>query len=225
MKEIVKNTTLILIFFLVFLFKENIYGIFIKVNKLDNITKEVEDIKNNYYYEEYYKLLDEMDINVTDAYSYEYSKILYRDIYDYYNEITILKGKNDNIKNGSAIINEYGLIGTIKKVNKNSSVVTLISNKESSISIKVNNAYGLLVYENNKLMLKSINNYENIKIGDIVYTSGIGTLPGNIKIGEITAIKEDELGIEQKIYIEPFVNFDNINYVAILKGENLWFCF
>lgn len=221
MKEIFKNTTLLLIFFLVFLFKEHIYGIFINVNNLDMITKEVNNIKENFYYEEYHKLLDEMDINISETYNYHFSKVLYRDIYDYYNELTILKGENDNIKNGSAIINEYGLIGTIKKVNKNSSIVTLITNKESSISVRVNNAYGLLVYENNKLILKSINNYENIKIGDLVYTSGIGTLPSNIKIGEITSIKEDALGIEQKIYIEPFVDFDNINYVAILEGESI----
>lgn len=223
MKMITKNTLLLLIFFLIFLFKENIYGLFIKANNFEAIESEIAKIENSYYYTEYYNLLDAMDININDEYKYEYSKILYRDIYEYYNEITIFKGKKDNIEKGSAIINEDGLIGTVKNVNKNSSVVTLITNKNSNISIKVNDVYGMLVYENNNLILKSINNYENIAIGDIVYTSGIGSLPGNIKIGEVTTIKKDNLGIEPKIFIESYVNFDKIKYVAILKGAELWF--
>ena len=221
MKTITKNTLLLLIFFLIFLFKENIYGLFIKVNNFEKIESEIEKIENNYYYTEYYNLLDVMDLNISDEYKYEYSKILYRDIYEYYNEITILKGKNDNIEKGSAIINEDGLIGTVKRVNKNSSIVTLITNKNSNISIKVNDAYGMLLYENNNLIIKSINSYENIAVGDIVYTSGIGNLPGNIKIGEVIAIKKDNLGIEPKIFIESYVNFDKINYIAILQGADL----
>jgi len=138
MKEIYKTTTIFLIFFIVFLFKESIYEVIIKVNNLDKLDKSIIKIKESYYEEEYKTLLKTINVIDENEFSYVYSKVLYRDIYNYFDEITILKGYNDNIKNNSAVINENGLIGTINKVNKNSSVVNLITNKNSQISIKVN---------------------------------------------------------------------------------------
>lgn len=218
MKQLYKNSAVFLIFFLTFLFKENIYDLFIKSSNLDAIAQEITSIENNYYYEKYNKLLSEINLEIPPNYNYTYSKILYRDVYDFYDEITVLKGVKDNINNKGAVINHLGLVGVIKKVNKNSTVVTLITNKDSNVSIKINDAYGILVCENNRLIIKSINNYENIKIGDIVYTSGIASLPGGIKIGEVIGLQNDKLGIEQNIYVEPYVDFDDITYVAILNG-------
>jgi len=223
MKEIYKTTTIFLIFFIVFLFKESIYEVIIKVNNLDKLDKSIIKIKESYYEEEYKTLLKTINVIDENEFSYVYSKVLYRDIYNYFDEITILKGYNDNIKNNSAVINENGLIGTINKVNKNSSVVNLITNKNSQISIKVNNVYGILKSENNDLIITGINNYENVHIGDIVFTSGIGSLPENIKVGTISNIKKDKLGLEQKIIVSSDVDFDNVKYIAILCGEELWF--
>jgi len=221
MKEIYKTTTIFLIFFIVFLFKESIYEVIIKVNNLDKLDKSIIKIKESYYEEEYKTLLKTINVIDENEFSYVYSKVLYRDIYNYFDEITILKGYNDNIKNNSAVINENGLIGTINKVNKNSSVVNLITNKNSQISIKVNNVYGILKSENNDLIITGINNYENVHIGDIVFTSGIGSLPENIKVGTISNIKKDKLGLEQKIIVSSDVDFDNVKYIAILCGEEL----
>lgn len=225
MKEIYKNTAILLIFFIVFLFKENIYGLFIRINNLDKLDYRIAEIKNSYYEKEYKSLLKTISLSNTNNYEYTYSKVLYRNIYDYFNEMTILKGKNDSIKKNSAVLNEYGLIGTIKKVNKNSSVVSLITNKNSNISVKINNTFGILKYDNNNLVITSINNYQEINIGDIIYTSGIGSLPEGIKVGTVKEISINSLGIEQKIIVNPAVDIDALNYVAILKGEWLWLYF
>jgi len=209
-------------FFIVFLFKESIYGLFIKTNNLDEVNKSIENIKETYYEKEYKDLLKTTNLLEWNSYESIYSKVLYRDIYEFYNEITILRGSENNIKKNSAVINENGLIGTIKKVNKNSSVVSLITNTDSKISIRVNNSYGILKFSKNNLIITSINNYENIGIGNVVYTSGLGNLPANIKIGEVENIITDDLGIEQQVIVKPYVDFDNINYVAIINGDASW---
>jgi len=219
MKKIIKNSGILLMFFIVFLFKESIYGLFIKTNNLDEVNKSIENIKETYYEKEYKDLLKTTNLLEWNSYESIYSKVLYRDIYEFYNEITILRGSENNIKKNSAVINENGLIGTIKKVNKNSSVVSLITNTDSKISIRVNNSYGILKFSKNNLIITSINNYENIGIGNVVYTSGLGNLPANIKIGEVENIITDDLGIEQQVIVKPYVDFDNINYVAIINGD------
>jgi len=223
MKEIYKNTSILLIFFLIFLFKESIYGLLIKINNLDELDSRITEIKETYYEKEYKNIMRSLDLMSSQNFDYTYSKVLYRDIYDYFNEFTILKGKENKIKNNSAVVNEKGLIGVIKKVDKNSSVVTLITNKDSQISIEVNNSFGILKYENNNLVIKSINNYEDIEIGDKVMTSGIANLPKGINIGTVSKVINNSLGIEKTIVVIPAVDFEEINYVAIIEGMNIWF--
>jgi len=222
MKKIIKDSGILLIFLLVFLFKENIYNLLIKTSNIEKIDQTIVETKSNYYEKEYKELINSLDLSIIDKYQYQYSKIIYRDIYEFYNEITILKGKNSNIHKKSAVINENGLIGTITKVNKNSSVVSLITNKDSNISIKVNESYGILKYSNNSLIITSINNYENITVGSVIYTSGLGKLPEGIKIGKVESITTNNLGIEKQITVSPFADFDKINYVAILNGDIKW---
>ena len=220
MKQFYKNTCILLIFFLILLFKESIYGLIIKGTNLDTLDSRVAEIKSTYYEEEYFKLANSIDLLVNDEYNYIYSKVLYRDVYDFFKEMTILKGSEDGVAVNSAVLNESGLIGTIKKVNKNSSVVTLITNPDSQISIKVNNTYGILESKNSKLVLTSINNYEDIAIGDIVYTSGIGNLPGGIKVGTVSSVSKNALGIEQMITVTSDVDFNALDYVAVFnEGE------
>jgi len=221
MKEIYKNTSILLIFFLIFLFKESIYGLLIKINNLDELDSRITEIKETYYEKEYKNIMRSLDLMSSQNFDYTYSKVLYRDIYDYFNEFTILKGKENKIKNNSAVVNEKGLIGVIKKVDKNSSVVTLITNKDSQISIEVNNSFGILKYENNNLVIKSINNYEDIEIGDKVMTSGIANLPKGINIGTVSKVINNSLGIEKTIVVIPAVDFEEINYVAIIEGMNI----
>ena len=96
-----------------------------------------------------------------------------------------------------------------------------ITNKDSNISVKINNSYGMLKYLNNSLIITSVNNYENIMPGDLIYTSGLGNLAGGIKVGEVESIINNKLGIEKQIIVKPYVDFDNLDYVAILKGEEV----
>lgn len=219
MKELIKKSSILFLFFIIFLFKEAFYGLLIQTNNLDKLDASIKQSSESYYKEEYFNILESFNIHLDDNYDYAYSKILYRNIYDYFEEITILKGSNHSLKEGLAIINEKGLIGTIIKVNKNSSQVRLITSQESEISVMVNQAYGILKNKDSKLQISSINNYEDIEIGDVVYTSDIGSLPNKIAIGKISKVVNNALGIEKTIMVEPYVDFDKIDYIAILNGE------
>ena len=221
MKKLLKDSYLLLLFFMIFLFKENIYGLLIKTNDVYNINTYINNTKESYYEKEYKEISQLINLDNNSNYNYQYTKVLYRDIYEFYDELIILKGSNNNIQKNSAVINDSGLIGTIKRVNKNSSVVTLITNKNSNVSIKVNNSYGILKSLKNKIIITSINNYEDIEVGNIIYTSGLGNLPEGIKVGEVESVTTHNLGIEKEIIVKPYVDFDNINYVAVFDGEEL----
>ena len=156
-----------------------------------------------------------------DALNYEaiISKVKYRNIYDFKQEMTIFKGKEQGLKAGDAVLNTEGLIGTIKKVNKNTAIVRLLTNKESNASVKINDAFGLLKMKDGEMVVSNMTNYDKVQVGDKIYTSGLGNLPGSILIGEVATITNDPLEIEKIITVKWAVDFTHLNYVYVVGGK------
>ncbi len=204
----------LLLLLITLLIKDTIYGLIIKLD--NNLEVKTTNIIDNYYNEEIKNMESILGFKLNN-YSYTYSKVLIRNVYNFYNEITILKGKKDNIKKDSLVLNEYGLIGIIKEVNENDSIVTLVTSPNFSISVKVDNTYGILKYIDNELVVTNIlddNDYTNKEI----YTSDLSKYLPNIYIGKVNDIKEDKLGLENKLIISRN-DLKNIKYVLIV-GNN-----
>ena len=134
--------------------------------------------------------------------------------------ITIIKGSEDNINVGDLVINELGLIGIISKVNKHTSIVDLLPNKNTHIAVHIGDVDGLLESDNGKLVIKNITRNDNINIGSDITTSGLGNLPANIYIGKVKEIHETKENLSYEILVEPSVDYNNLNYVSIRKNDN-----
>ena len=158
------------------------------------------------------KILKE-ELNNIKYIKYENSniaKVIYRDIYNFYDEVIINKGKKE-VQVNDAVMNDEGLIGIVYKVDNNKSYIKLLSSNYN-ISVKINNTYGNL----NKGTITMIDKYSSINVGDKVYTSGLDEVIGNIYIGEVISVSrdKDDLGKEIKI---KYIDNTNLNYVAILR--------
>jgi len=79
--------------------------------------------------------------------------VIYRNPTLWYDEITINKGKKDNIKVGSIVINNEGIVGIVSDVYSNTSNISLITNinDNKKITLAINNGdkrvYGILSKE------------------------------------------------------------------------------
>lgn len=166
--------------------------------ELDNI-KKINDIEFD----------DNLDIIV--------SRVKYRDVYEYSNTLTIFKGTKNNVNVGDAVLTNNGLVGIISKTYDYYSVVSLITNKKSNISVKINDAVGVLKLENSKLVVTSINNYKNISIGDEIYTSGLGNLPDNIYVGKVKSVSLNDTEIEKVIKVDIENRLDTLDYLFIWR--------
>lgn len=166
--------------------------------ELDNI-KKINDMEFD----------DNLDIIV--------SRVKYRDVYEYSNTLTIFKGTKNNVNVGDAVLTNNGLVGIINKTYDYYSVVSLITNKKSNISVKINDAVGVLKLENSKLVVTSINNYKNISIGDEIYTSGLGNLPDNIYVGKVKSVSLNDTEIEKVIEVDIENRLDTLDYLFIWR--------
>jgi len=209
MYKLFKENYLFLVLFLLAILKEPIY----KIIKLEEVKCNL-DCK--YLEEDYNKLLEFSNIKMQYESDYLNAYIIYKDMYNFMNEI-IIRGGDDLALSGNPVIYNNTLLGIITDVYENSSKVRLLTNKKSKVSVKINNEYGVLEYENNNLIVRDINNYSNINLGDEIYTSGLGNIRENIYIGKVSSIKIDNKNIEKIITVDYKLDIKNINFVTILK--------
>ena len=215
MKKKINRYTILIIFLMLFIFKDYLYNLInIKEIQIDNCIY-LKNIEKNYE-----ELLEFSNIEINYNIDYLNSYIIYKDIYNYLKEVTILGGKDKNLKENDPVIFNNTLVGTIKKVNKTTSIVKLITNNESILSVKINNEIGILEYDNT-LKITGISNYGNIAIGDEIYTSGFGNIPENIYIGKVKDIILDSKNIEKIIYLDYSIDLKGINNVTILKESKV----
>lgn len=213
-----KNGIIIFLFFLFlffFLGKDWVYSLWIQ--KDFNLAKSIvleSDYQN--LKQEYEALLEYHELESPFLQEGITSKVILHDPYYFFEEITILKGSEEGITKGDAVLNEEGLVGIVSKVSKSSSAVKLLTHPETSISVRVENSYGILKMSEGRLIVSDMTNQTPILTDSIVYTSSFTSIPGDIPIGTVKEVLNSTL--EQTLVIDPFVDFSKLNYVSIRKS-------
>ena len=213
-----KDYIILLGIFLLILFSSSINRF---LSMFDN-NLSIDTINNNYceiLESDYKDLLKINDFKINSGLNLIMSKVYLRNIYEFKNTVMIYKGKEDGIVEGMAVISDMGLIGVVDNTLASSSEVRLITNKSSNISVKVGDNYGILKMADGVLVVSNLQTYDVINIGDKVYTSGIGNLPGDIYVGEVTKINVNATEIEKIVEVKPGVDLDNINYVLVVDSN------
>ena len=204
----------LLILYLLFLCKDHLFGF---LDNSEYLTDFLYDTKLEYYKKEYEDMQKLLQINNTD-YNIVYSKIILRDIYQFYDEITIGKGISDGVKEQDLVVNELGAVGVIKEANQHSSIVSLLTNSSIELSVRINNSYGILCSKDHKIIVKNIKLDQEIKEGDQVYTSGLTNIPGDILVGCVKKIKTDGLELEYILDVSSVIDMNDLSYVAVITS-------
>ena len=143
--------------------------------------------------------------------------------------ITIDKGAGDGIYPGLAAVSSTAvgttsqgvIIGKVVGVKDQAAQIFLVTNKNSKLAASIlgeNKTSGVARGELGlTVRMDFIPQTENIKVGDIVATSG---LEQNIKrglvIGRVSEVKRENNEVWQSAGVEPMVNLDDLSIVAIL---------
>lgn len=193
------------------------------VEKIESLEAENLELK-----QEISKMKEELNIeHVLSEYEYLNASVINRNSFYWYNTLTIDKGSHNGIEEGMVVINSTGLIGKITNVSTFSSDVKLITTTDTNnkISVTITNGNNKLTgiintynYDEGYLKVEGISNTETVNVGDYVYTSGLGgVFPSGILIGKVESIVTDVYDLSKIINVKPSANFDDINYVTILK--------
>ncbi len=214
-----KDYILLLIVFLLFIFSGSINRFLIAINpNLD--TKNIELNYDKYLKEELDNIKKINNIEFNNDLNLQVSRVKYRNVYEYSDTLTIYKGFKNNVFVNDVVLNNDGLIGIVTKTYDYYSIVTLITNKSSNISVKINDVIGILKVIDNTLVVTNINNYEKVNIDDEIYTSGLGNLPDNIYIGKVKSINLNNTEIEKVIEVDLNDRLEKLDYVFIRSNHD-----
>mgnify|MGYP003177871997 CR=1 FL=1 len=204
---------------LLFIFSGSINRFLIAINpNLD--TKNIELNYDKYLKDELDNIKKINNIEFNDDLDLQVSRVKYRNVYEYSDTLTIYKGFKNSVFVNDVVLNNDGLIGIVTKTYDYYSIVTLITNKNSNISVKINDAIGILKTINNTLVVTNINNYEKVNVDDEIYTSGLGNLPDNIYIGKVKSINLNNTEIEKVVEVNINDRLEKLDYLFIRSNHD-----
>jgi rod shape-determining protein MreC len=132
----------------------------------------------------------------------------------------INKGSSQGLKKYMSVITDEGLVGRLISVGSHSSVVQLITDSRSAIGARDvrNRETGILEGNNtDNLRFTPMNEEADVKVGDIIETSGMGgTVPSGKIIGKVTEVKKRAKGLTRLMQITPYVSFSKLDKVVVL---------
>ncbi|MFL5818308.1 MAG: rod shape-determining protein MreC [Conexibacter sp.] len=141
-------------------------------------------------------------------------------------------GSSVGVRVGDPVVADGGLVGHVSFVAPDSSIVTLITDPSSSVSVKVLNAVGdtgLLkpsVGDPLDLLVQLLPRHAHVRQDDIVVSGGFRTTrleslyPPNIPIGRVTKADPEELASDQQVHVAPIADLRHLDFVQILVGPS-----
>lgn len=143
------------------------------------------------------------------------------------NHILIMnKGKNQQLKEGQTVLDGNGVMGQIIAVYPQSSRVMLLSDKESSISVRIERT-GMRAIVSGKgdyaeLEMEYVPSSADVKVGDYVYSSGLGErYPAGYLVGTIAKIQRHHSGEFAQIMVKPAAQLASGHNVVVLFSQGL----
>ena len=157
-------------------------------------------------------------------YKVEIARIISANINPYRHTIVINKGDKDGIHAGQVIVDADGVMGQILNTNFLTSEAILISDADHALPVQINRnglrtiLLGSGSYTN--LNAPYIPNNADIKIGDLLVTSGLGgKFPAGYPVGTINSIVRNPSEQFSNVTAKPIALLNQAREVMLIKAE------
>jgi rod shape-determining protein MreC len=148
------------------------------------------------------------------------AEVIGQDPSSWFKSITIDKGERDGVKKGMAVVSPAGVIGQILKTAPGYATVLLITDYNSAIDSIVERTRAKAIVEGmgeNRCQLKYLRRAEEVALGDVVVTSGLGgNFPKGLRVGEIKKVDKKGHGVFQFAELVPSVDMTQLEEVFVI---------
>lgn len=150
------------------------------------------------------------------------AEVIGRDPSNLLQYIIIDRGANDGVAVGMPVVTARGLVGRVTSVYPQSARVMLLTDPASSVNalIQSSRATGVVQGQGQRgLVMRYIEQSEQVAVGDVVLTSGLGgNFPKRLVIGQVTAVKRNDVEMFQEVQVQSAVRFDRLEIVLVVQN-------
>lgn len=155
-----------------------------------------------------------------------YGSVISRDAADVYGSFVLNTGSKDGVEVGDPVIYGEYVVGIVKKVNFSTCVVYSVLDPRVNIGAFESGTreYGYVsgedkLYSQGLCKLYGLDSSTSIVSGGVVCTSGAGgVFPDGLIIGQVTAVKNDDVSSACYALIEPYAELDHISDVFVITS-------
>lgn len=189
--------------------------------------------ENEVLREEIARLEEILNLPSLPDYRYEVARVARRDINGWWQQIIIRKGSSNGIEEGAPVIFSGGVVGRVRKVYSNSSVVDLLSSQQVRLAAMLEGDERPISFRGGiNPSLRAPRGIAELVPPDLnaselqprkVLTSGLGgVFPAGIYIGEIHALEIAPDGMFQsgEVILDPRLNkLKEVAVILPIRGE------
>jgi rod shape-determining protein MreC len=154
-----------------------------------------------------------------------YARIIARPASTEYRVFVIDKGEKDGASVNMSVVTPDGLVGHVVQTAPYASKVMLVTDAGSSVAATIQRTRANSLVQGQSfddLKLKFLSRNEDVAVGDVVVTSGLGgVFPKGITVGSVSVVNKEDFGIFQDAEVKPAVDLARVEEVALLKVEQL----
>ena len=152
------------------------------------------------------------------------AEVLYTARDPYSHKVFIDRGATHDVRPGSPVADETGLVGQVTRVHALASEVTLITDREQVTPVQVvRNGLRAVAFGggiSGLLELRFTVTNAEIQVGDRLVTSGIdGTYPAGLPVAAVVRIERDADNTFARVFCLPSAGVDRGRYVLVLSND------
>ena len=150
--------------------------------------------------------------------------VLYESRDRFSHKLVLHVGTDDGVRAGSPVIDDVGVVGQVTRVFRNTSEVTLLTDKDQSIPIQIvrNGLRGVAFggADPGTLDLRFMAANADVENGDVAVTSGLdGVYPVGLPVGTVITVERAAKAQFARIVLSPSAGVENHTYRLVLLIE------
>jgi rod shape-determining protein MreC len=150
------------------------------------------------------------------------TQVIGRDPSNMSNYLVIDRGAEEGVAIGMPVLTHSGLVGRVTQTAPHSSTVLLIADPTSSVNVLVQDSRATGVVQGRlgqELVMRYVQQTEEISPGDLVLTSGLGgNFPTRLIVGQITEVRKTDVELFQEAVVRPSADFGRLEMVMVLTS-------
>ena len=152
------------------------------------------------------------------------AELLAVDFNPYRHHILLNRGRQHGLYVGQPVLDQHGIIGQIIRADPLTATAILITDPNHALPIQINRTgvrtLALGTGKLQELELPHIAHNEDVKVGDVLVTSGMGgRFPRGYPVGTVTAVEFDPGSPFARILAKPAAQLDRIREVMLLDNQ------